>query len=168
VSMSSEMVVHAIDEDFAIGRVENLVIVLWIQETEAAAIRRVAEVLRAAHRDRNEPVGLLQVVLHGSKGPDQEAREALVEMLRGGKGVIAASAVVYPGQGFLMAAARAFVSGVAMLARPGFPHMVFPTRGEAAEWLARLLPKAQGRFWTASGIHDTVEKLIARTADTAA
>jgi hypothetical protein len=162
------MVVHAIDEDFAIGRVDNLVIVLWIQETEAAAIRRVSEVLRAAHRDRGEPVGLLQVVLHGSKGPDQEAREALIEMLRTGKGVLAASAVVYPGQGFLMAAARAFVSGVAMLARPGFPHMVFPTRGEAADWMARLLPKTQGRYWTASGVDEAVERLITRTTDTAA
>jgi hypothetical protein len=166
VPVPSDLVLLSVDADYAIGRSGNLCVVIWIQETRAEAVRHVADVLRSVARDRGELVGLMQVALPGAKGPEGDAREALIELVRGGKGVIAASAVVYPGEGFLMAAARAFVSGVAMLARPGFPHMVFPTRAEAAEWISRLLPKIGGRFWTQREVMGAIEDTIARVGHT--
>ncbi len=156
----------AVDEDYAIARCGNLLVVLWIHETQPEAVRRVGDVLRSIARERGELVGLMQVALPGAKGPEGDARDALIQLVRGGKGVIAASAVVYPGEGFLMAAARAFVSGVAMLARPGFPHMVFPTRVEASDWISRLLPKSGGRFWTSRDVVGAVEDTIARVGAT--
>ncbi|MBN8610606.1 MAG: hypothetical protein J0L92_08485 [Deltaproteobacteria bacterium] len=164
MAVPSELILLSVDPDYAIGRTGNLVVVIWVHETRAEAVRHVGEVLRSVARDRGELVGLVQVALPGAKGPEGDAREALIELVRGGKGVIAASAVVYPGEGFLMAAARAFVSGVAMLARPGFPHMVFPTRPEASEWISRLLPKSGGRFWTQRDVVSAIEDTISRVS----
>lgn len=164
VSAPYDVTLIASDDDHAIGRCGNLLVVLWIRETRPEAVRRVGDALRSLSRERGELVGLMQVALPGAKGPESDARDALIELVRGGKGVIAVSAVVYPGEGFLMAAARAFVSGVAMLARPGFPHMVFPSRGEASDWLARLLPKSGGRFWTSREVLAAIEDAVARVS----
>ncbi len=149
------------DPNYAVGRAGDLLVVLWIGETTPAAVRRVAELVRTS-RDRGERVGLLQVILHAAKPPDQETREALIELVRGGRDVLAASAVVYPGDGFVMAAARAFVSGIAMLARPGFPHMVFPSRPEAADWIARLLPPGRGQVRSGAEVSMVVDALLRR------
>lgn len=162
---SSDLVVLAVDGDHAIARNGNLVVALWIRETRADSVQRLSEIVRATHRDRGEQLGLLQVALPGAANPEQPAREAIIRLIRDSKGALAASAVVYPGEGFLMAAARAFVSGIAMLARPGFPHLVFPTRVEAADWMGRLLPKGQGKFWSAREIAAVVDDLVAHVGE---
>lgn len=164
VTAPYDVTLIASDDDHAIGRCGNLLVVLWIRETRPESVRRVGDALRSLSRERGELVGLMQVALPGAKGPESDAREALIELVRGGKGVIVASAVVYPGEGFLMAAARAFVSGVAMLARPGFPHMVFPSRSEASDWLSRLLPKSNGRAWTSRDVLGAIEDAVSRVS----
>jgi hypothetical protein len=153
------------DPNFAVGRAGDLLVVLWIGETTPSAVRRIAELVRTS-RDRGERIGLLQVILHAAKPPDQETREALIELVRGGRDVLAASAVVYPGDGFIMAAARAFVSGIAMLARPGFPHMVFPSRTEAADWIARLLPAGRGQLRSGAEVSMVIDALVRRVGAT--
>jgi hypothetical protein len=162
--LASDLVVLAIDSDHAIARSGNLLVVLWIRETRPDAVQRVAGLVRSTHEERSEQLGLLQVALPGAANPEQPAREALIQLVRSSKGALAASAVVYPGEGFIMAAARAFVSGIAMLARPGFPHLVFPTRVEASDWLARLLPKQAGRYWTAREVAAVIDELVGRVA----
>ncbi len=162
----SDLVVLAVDSDHAIARCENLIIVLWIRETRPDAVHRVGELVRSSRKERGELCGLIQVALPGAANPEQAAREALIQLVRSSKGSLVASAVVYPGEGFLMAAARAFVSGIAMLARPGFPHLVFPTRTEAADWLSRILPLTGGSYWTARELIAAIDQLLDRIAIT--
>ncbi len=159
-----ELVFLVRDPDHSVARIGNLVLVAWVGETRAHDVRAVAELLHRLPRSRAEKIGLLQIVMHAAKPPDQETREALIELVRGGREILAASAVVYPGDGFIMAAARAFVSGIAMLARPGFSHVVFPTRAEASEWIARLLPRVSGHSWTAHEVIHVVEDFVTRAS----
>lgn len=165
VSDPFELLFLVRDPDHSVARVGNLVLVAWVGETRAHDVRAVGELLHRLPRKAGEQVGLLQIVTHAAKPPDQDTREALIDLVRGGAGLLAASAVVYPGDGFIMAAARAFVSGVAMLARPGFSHRVFPTRSEASEWISRLLPRVNGHSWTAHEVIDVVEDFVARASN---
>lgn len=163
VTAPFDVVVLVKDPDHAVARVGNLVVVVWVGETRAHDVRHVGELLRGLARPVGK-LGLLQVILHQAKPPEQDTREALIEVLRAGRDRLAASAVVYPGDGFIMAAARAFVSGIAMLARPGFPHVVFSGRDEACEWIARLLPRVDGYAWTAREVREIVDDFVAKAA----
>lgn len=158
-----DVVVLVKDPDHAVARVGNLVIVVWVGETRAHDVRHVGELLRGIGRSVGK-VGLMQVIAHQAKPPDQDTREALIELLKTGRDRLAASAVVYPGEGFFMAAARAFVSGVAMLARPGFPHMVFSGRDEACEWITRLLPRVDDYAWTTREVGEIVSDFVAQAS----
>ena len=127
-----------VDADHALGVLDNLLIVVWRDRTLSPALARVTLALRRlmeAHRE----VGILQVAEVSAKAPDAKAREEIAKLLALGKGRVACSSLVYMGTGFWMASARAFVTGLTALSRPGFPHVVFERIDEAADWHARLL-----------------------------
>ena len=132
------------DHDHAVGTLHNLLIIVWRRETLASAVERAAVILRVLLLRFPDGVGLLQVAEPTTTPPDSAARGALGKMLKEGekgegkKGIVC-SAVVYTGTGFWMAAARAFVTGMTMLSKLGFPHVIFATVPEAADWHARLL-----------------------------
>jgi hypothetical protein len=128
-----------IDADHGVGTYRRLVVVVWRHETRAAAVARVGRALKELSAQTRGPVGLLQVVEPTASPPGAEAKQALAHMLKTSAGTVACSALAYLGGGVKMAAARAFITGVAMLSRPAFPHVVFPTVEEAAEWHVKRL-----------------------------
>ncbi len=115
---------------------------LWFVHTTATAVDRLTDVLRATRSHHDHPIGLIQEVTLTATQPDTEARKALNTMLQLGPGVIRCSSIVVPGVGFRVAWIRAFISGLAMLARPGFPHVVFDSIDQAAQWQQHLLEGA--------------------------
>jgi len=124
----------------AIGVWSNVVFALWYQETAAPAVVRLTSALRRVRSRYPHGVGLIQVVTPSAKQPEKDAREAIQAMLALGSSVITSSALVVPGVGFRIAWIRAFIAGIAMVSRPEFPHVVFATVEEAADWQHRLLP----------------------------
>jgi len=122
----------------------NMLILVWRRETDSSAVRRARHHLIELIKRHPDGVGLMQVALPEAEPPDSDARGAITDMLAAGRGTVACSSVIYGGTGFWMASVRALVAGVAMLARPGFPHQVFATVDEAADWHARLLPAGEG------------------------
>jgi hypothetical protein len=126
------------DADHALGVLGNLLVIVWRHRTLPAAVARASRALRVLISE-NGSVGILQIAEVTTKAPDGAAREAIAKMLAEGKGHVTCSSLAYLGTGFWMASARAFVTGLTTLSRPGFPHVVFGTIEEAAEWHARLL-----------------------------
>lgn len=133
--------IHAADARHAVATRGNMVFIAWRGETLVSAISNARKVLVQALMQRYASYGLMQYVEQGAPPPDTAARHALADMLTAGQGRLVCSSLVYPGTGFWAAAARAFVTGVNLLARPGFPHVVFPTVQEAAQWHTQLLER---------------------------
>lgn len=127
-----------VDGDHAVGVVANLLVIVWRHRTFPAAVSRVSMALRAL-MEAHPSVGIIQVAEVTTKAPEGPARAAIAKMLAEGKGHVACSSLVYLGTGFWMASARAFVTGITALSRPGFPHLVFSHVEEAADWHSRLL-----------------------------
>ncbi len=125
-------VLHA-EPDFAVGTCGAVFIVVWKVDTTAVAMRRVAELFRAA--DIPEHVGMLTIIDENATMPDSNARRHGAEFLARNGDRIVASAVVHEGSGFKAAAVRAVVTGLSLLARQSFPHRVFPAVQPAAKWL---------------------------------
>lgn len=131
-----ELELAAHDEAHAVATWRNLLIAVWRTETRAAAVERVSQVLgmlAVRHRD----VALLQVVEAGATAPDADARRVISRMLKEHADVIRCSAVVYEGDGFRAATLRAVVTGIALLSRPPYPHVVFGSTIAAINWTAR-------------------------------
>jgi hypothetical protein len=143
----------------AIGSYRNVVIVLWRGETTLSAVAQLREVLRELIAEYPEGIGLIQVVETSAPPPDAVARKAIARLLAQERGYLKGSALVFEEGGFRMAAVRAIVSGIATLARPGYPHVVFATVLEAADWLVELLPAASGGWAYAGGVVQAVERL---------
>jgi hypothetical protein len=136
---SQPIQIHVVDERYAVATCGNMVVIAWRGETRVAAVARAKSILLDAFSRGHGKYGLMQFVERTAPPPDGEARDALGGMLAAGRGYITGSSLVYPGTGFWAAAARAFVTGLQLLARPGFPHVTFPTVGEAADWHRQLL-----------------------------
>ena len=131
-----ELKLEGRDDAHGVGTWRNLLVAVWRTETRAPAVERVSKVLgrlATAHRD----VALLQVVEAAATAPDADARRAISAMLREHASVIRCSAVVYEGDGFRAATLRAVVTGIALLSRPSYPHVVFGSTIAAINWTAR-------------------------------
>lgn len=131
--------VHHVEKNAAVATHGRMMQIMWRGQTTVEAVHRARQILLGLVADRPTALGLMQVVELNSPPPDAAAREALADLLAAGKGFITCSSLVYPGTGFWAAAARAFVTGLTMLARPGFPHEIFPTTERAAEWHAQQM-----------------------------
>ena len=71
--------------------------------------------------------------------------------------VIRCSAVVYEGDGFKAATLRAVVTGIAVLSRPIYPHVVFASTISAINWTARHYSH-DGPVW-AEQVRNAVDEL---------
>lgn len=133
--------IHVADGEYAVASLGNMVFIAWRGETRVAAIANAKRILVQTIAQRYTRYALMQYVEQGAAPPSAAARSALAEMLIAGRGRIVCSSLVYPGTGFWAASARAFVTGLNLLARPGFPHVVFSTVQEAARWHVQRLEK---------------------------
>jgi hypothetical protein len=154
-----ELRVLEVDRDHAVATWANLMVIVWRGQTQPVAVLRAEKALEELMATYTDGVGLLQVAEPTAPPPDGASRAAVAKMLESGRGRITSSSLVYAGTGFYMAAARAFVTGLSLLTRAGFPHEVFATVPEAAEWHARLMPRADGRYATQQDIVDTTAEL---------
>lgn len=131
-----ELTLYAHDEHHGVGVWRNLLIVVWRKDTRADAVAGVSAVLGELG-ERHSDIALLQVIEENATAPDTEARRALSTMLRQHGGSIRCSAIVYEGDGFRAATLRAVVTGIALLSRPAYPHVVFASTIAAINWTAR-------------------------------
>jgi len=121
--------------------------IVWRLHTSDAAVARAEKHLAALMRAYPDGVTLIQVAEPTAPPPSGSARNAVAKLLHSGRNHIKSSSLVCAGTGFALATARALVTGLAMLMRTGFPHEVFATVKEAADWHARFpAPKNQRAF----------------------
>jgi hypothetical protein len=146
--------IHLVEKDYAVATHGRMMQIMWKGQTTVEAVDRAKQILIGLVADRTTTFGLMQVVELNAPPPDSDARQALAGLLAVGEGSVACSSIVYPGTGFLAAAARAVVTGLTMLAQPGFPHLIFPTTEKAAEWHAQLMagPSCPSRLEICSDI----------------
>jgi len=131
-----ELTLFEHDDQHGVGAWRNVLIVVWRKETRADAVDGVSAVLgELIHKHRD--VALLQVIEERATAPDADARRALSAMLKQHGASIRCSALVYEGDGFKAATLRAIVTGIALLSRPAYPHVVFASTLAAINWTAR-------------------------------
>ncbi len=153
------------DREHAACTWRNLFVVYWLGETTPGAVARLHQPLLRLGQQHPEKLGLIQVVGASTAAPPSEARDALAKFLKAGGEVIACSALVVPGVGFRMAAARALATGLVMLARPPFQHQVYATVDQAASWLSSVVPSLEGPPMQAREIVAVVTNLQNRVQD---
>lgn len=122
--------------DCVIGAGPGVVVAFWRHHTRLEDVEELARAVRRAQGSRKEPVLLVQVVPQCAATPDGRVRDALARMLRGLRGAVSHSVVLYEGEGFRAAMIRSIVTSVQSLSSPGFPHRVFGKLPEAAAWMS--------------------------------
>jgi hypothetical protein len=112
----------------------NVCVVVWRHQTRVEDVRLVSDTLYRLSQEHVGGVGPVQYIddCSESLSLSQDARAALAELLRRGRPYIKCSSLVFTGEGFRASAVRAVVTGIAWLARPGFPHQVFAKTADAA------------------------------------
>jgi hypothetical protein len=151
-----ELAVHGCDAEHGVGVWRNLLIAVWRKETRAGAVDGVSAVLGELAQNHRD-VALLQVIEEGALAPDPDARRAISNMLKQHGSVIRCSAVVYEGDGFRAATLRGVVTGIALLSRPLYPHVVFASAISAINWTARHFSQ-EGPAW-AEQVRNAVDEL---------
>lgn len=109
------------------------------------------------------PGVMLGVVEARTPPPDGETRKALAAALESGAGFVQASALAFEGEGFQAAMVRMVAAGLAMIARPPFPHQVFADVSSGAAWLEQRIEAVQPGACSAAALVEHMAAL--RRAD---
>lgn len=125
--------------DHAVGTQECFLVCIWRRHTPAAEVLHIGGVLAELSRQHVGGVHLMQVIEESATLPDSESRTALSELLRDAAGSVAFSSVVHEGGGFRPSLIRSVVTGLLLLHKPVFPHLVFSGTAPALERHAAAL-----------------------------
>jgi len=149
-----------VTKDHLVGTWQNDVLLVFKQETTAlalGAVRRAVEQVAAKHEGA---VFILTVVEERAPMPPSATRDAMADLLKSLARSVELSAVVHEGAGFRAAAVRSVVTGVGLVARLPFPHKVFATVTDAANWYG---PNSRRTLsWHSKALIDAVAELRSR------
>lgn len=128
-----------LERDYCLASWGRVFIVIWRHDTTMEGVRELDRQLASYAPSAPGGCGLLTIIEQGAPMPSSEVRTALARFMTDGARVIRSSAVAFEGAGFRAAAVRGVVTGLTMLARQPYPHKVFATMSEAAQWLCSSL-----------------------------
>jgi hypothetical protein len=131
--------VIALERDYCLASWNAIFIVIWRHDTTSEGVRTLDLKLREYETAHPGGCGLLTIIEQGAPMPTSEVRTALARFMTEGARVLRSSAVAFEGAGFRAAAVRGVVTGLTMLARQPYPHKVFATMADAAQWLGTSL-----------------------------
>lgn len=126
------------DPEFLVGGWHNVLVTVWRRSATAPLIRRVAPCQRDFMRRFPGGFTLLTIVEPQGREFSAEASAEAVKLGRESHPYIRAHAYVIEGRGFVAAAVRSIVAGVALLTRFQAPQQVFDTVGEAVPWIVGI------------------------------
>jgi len=131
----------SVNDQHAIGYAPGVAMYVWRGQTSMEGARSTAAAMRATREVTPDERGvLLGLVEAGAPAPASDVRKALADAMREADGFVRASALIFEGQGFQASIVRMVATGLALIARPSFPHHVF---GELAEAIAWLQPRCE-------------------------
>lgn len=151
--------------DHAVGTQDCFLVVVWRRHTTVAEVKLVGKALADLSRHHPNGVQLMQVIEEPAIVPDAAARGALSELLRDATGAVAFSSVVHEGGGFRPSLIRSVVTGLLLLHKPPFPHLVFSSPERALERHAEALHISPSDT-TIRNIADTLSQLRAAIIET--
>lgn len=129
------MNIESIDHQHAVATSGALMLCLWRKVTTHEAVLELHGVSTALARRAPEKIAFLTVVESSADMVSGPVRSELVRVFRGVGDSVSCSALVFEGQGFQAAAARAVTTTINQLARQPFPHRVFGDVIAAAQWM---------------------------------
>jgi hypothetical protein len=130
-------VVCAHDADYCIATWYNMFVVIFRKETRMDVVQALPAHLKPFAAAHPHGIGLLTIIEQHAPAPPSEVRAAVARFLSNCAGTVKASAVAFEGTGFRAAMVRGVVTGVNLLARLPYPHQVFATVPDGANWLSR-------------------------------
>jgi hypothetical protein len=132
---ASSVTICRSNTDCVIGIAEGVAVAVWLHHTNVEDVAELGRAVRKARRGASESVRLVQVVPRTAITPDARVRAALASMLRGLKGIVPYSVILFEAEGFRAAMIRSIVTSITSLSSPGFPHRVFGNLQDAAAWM---------------------------------
>lgn len=134
--MTSALQVVSATPDHAFGILGNVVLYNWRRETTpegALALMAMTARARASNTCRLLALGFAEPQAHM---PSAEIRAQMARTMRDDWGpAVAASTMVFSGDGFRASAVRAIATGMSLIARQPFPHQTYKSLEEAVAWL---------------------------------
>lgn len=149
------------DRCVRIAILDDALIAAWRDPPNHA---RLAALVKAQRRMLASHPGLLafHFVLGGETSPltlPDADRNEMVAVLTTLDGTSSASAIVFEGSAFFVAAWRSIMSVSLLLARPRVPTKVFGDRRRGAEWIRSLSPAWQ-EAWPTTRLLDAAERVM--------
>jgi hypothetical protein len=145
------------DPDYRMVTWGPIFILIWRRNTTMAGVARLYECY--GEHAKQGSCAILTVIEQGAPMPSSEVRTALAKFLSGAADTLKISAVAFEGAGFRAAAVRGVVTGLTMLARQPFPHKIFPTVDQAAQWLGTSFAQAAGHNIDASALLNALREI---------
>ena len=151
-----EAIIHESDDRLALascGAVYISILRRPLTLEGLARMTRISKRMYEQHRGRCASLAIIEPTAADSAS--KEVRDGSAELARAHP--ILGAAIVIEGTGFRPAATRTLVAGMYLVTKKEYPHKIFSTPAEGAEWLVPILAQA-GVLHTANEIVLAAEK----------
>lgn len=138
--MSEPAELLSVDANHAVATWRRVFVHVWRMHTTLPVARASMANLKMFGAERPGGIGMITIIGAGAPPPSTEVSRELASMIRNAE--VRASAVAFEGGGFRASIVRSVITGLAILARPPYPHFVTGTLAEASDWLIESLDRA--------------------------
>jgi hypothetical protein len=139
--MSEPALLLTVDDNHAVATWRRVFVHIWQMHATVAAARGSAVHLQRFAGRTPGAIGMMTIIKEHAPPPSPEVSREVATILRTAPGV-RASVVAFEGNGFRAAIVRSVITGLAILARPPYPHFVTGTLSESSTWLIDALDTA--------------------------
>jgi hypothetical protein len=154
------------DDVLQLGGVDDFFIERWTSPGTLDRQRRLVDVHARFIRSRapRKTLYLVYVLSNVLQRPDAAMRAVVDEHIATIDGKVAATAVVFAGDGFSVAVLRGLMSAATMLRRSKEPHRTFAKADEALAWLAASWPTVDQEHPSPAAAYAAFERALSRGA----
>jgi hypothetical protein len=129
-------------ESLSLTTLPRVVVVRWFAAPsvlDVQLMRRASEALGREHSRGIAHMNVIDVPLGQAQRPTEEARQAMISMLRDRQTPLRASSVIFPHDGFQAAVMRSILGGLLLLSRTTAVVRVHRSADQGAEWISSML-----------------------------
>jgi hypothetical protein len=142
--VSDDLVVHELNDAYAIATWRNVFITSWRQGVTVAALEHVDAISDAYAPQHPDGYVSASISFYRSKMPDDAARKKASDLMSKSQGRVRASCTVLEGEGFWAGTARSVVAAMNFTSGTTYAFKVAATIDEASLWLAPHAGMADG------------------------
>jgi hypothetical protein len=161
MAADTELSIDLCERGHVLATWRNLVIQVYGSEARATTVERATHLVQAHARLHPSGIGMVVVVSHMGRPPDEACRAGWSRQMRAGNGLLAAL-ILMEGEGLRASVVRSVATGLLLLARRQVAIQMAATVAQGLPWFVSEMERSGARAGTLAEVTTAIHAARAR------